>query len=299
MFFIWLAIFWFVLIGEGWKKSEGSINYQYIAGGVPPTKQDVASRSVGFPVCIRLTSTLSCDSLFSNDRNISMYPLCLSPRGEDDSSDTPPVWYYQNTVRNPPMGNRTFNHDQFRSSSLYLQWDSSTSAWLLAENFYPLFKQPTEYLPNASSVPSGSGWLRAHTHQTSGSSIANSYETKFESDTHFSIQPCAFNSSVVEYTSEEIPECYNYVVTQYPIDITNWPGLFLLLMGIYMLCFLICHDTELDEKPTFLALTTSDEMDSPKRDMITKSCGTVSTCMDSGIKMGVVRGQIDNTTELT
>jgi len=156
---IFISIFWILLVGQGWKRSdEGIIDYQYVAGGFPSAKQDVASRSVDLPVYARI-----------NSRALATIPMCLSPAS---SSDSPPQWYMNRIVRNAPVLANQIHNDAIHSQiawtysdsldlSLFLYWKSAESVWVVSDGSRVRFKLPTVRRPNASSVPSNSGWLRA------------------------------------------------------------------------------------------------------------------------------------------
>lgn len=149
---IFISIFWILLVWQGWKRSdEGIIDYQYVAGGFPSAKQDVASRSVDLPVYARI-----------NSRALATIPMCLSPAS---SSDSPPQWYMNRIVRPNPQWCYTF------TNSLDVLGFSRLIALFVLEicrirlgcirRIASQVQTTDGTSSNASSVPSNSGWLRA------------------------------------------------------------------------------------------------------------------------------------------
>jgi len=66
------------------------------------------------------------------------------------------------------------------------------------------------------------------------------YKTEYHRDSSFSIDFFNLNNSLVDLTSDSIPECYDYVLTQHPVEETYWQDLAILLMGFFMCCFAMC-----------------------------------------------------------
>jgi hypothetical protein len=230
------GLFLLILVGQGWKKSDGSIEYGYIAGA-EPTAEDLASRNV--PICLKLASN---QGEFRS--TLSKYPLCLWPGAEG-----PPIWSYANDAAEYDENSTSLNFD---SDSLYLWWSSGDSEWrvwgMAMDGSYAWYKQPSSQKPDESSVPTSSGWKSGYTAAKTNPVSGQTY-WDYENDPSFSIELCDYDAAT---TVNGVPrECYGYIVTSYPVDFTYWPGLILIVLGVCFWCLVIARKNMHEEAQTY------------------------------------------------
>lgn len=262
-----MIAFLLLLAGRGWKTRDGTIEYEYIAGGIPPTREDLAARAGGrrdfnFPTCLRVASRQG-----DYRHLLSKHPLCLRPGSGGDNGGGPPVWSHEGVVANhqdsveytqhSPPNTRTphFRNVGVKSDTLYLLWSSDESEWRmwfwnLDESYAWYYKKPVRRVPTESSVPSGDGWLSSY--ETGRRYMNGVNEVKFKEDWTFSIEPCrAAKGETAGSPRHDVPkECYDYVVTSYPVYFTYWPGLIFLVLGVCVSCLSFCmrvRDDRIDE----------------------------------------------------